>query len=685
MPNHCPCFLMFLLLSISALGADITPDGSTATTVSVNSANVTVVDIAPKNNSGVSHNRYIDFNVPAQGAVLRNPATTVNALTIINEVTSTNISRLEGMLRVQGSTAHVIIANPNGIVVDGGRFINTAGVALTTGAVSFENAPGATNARQNIVVTTSQGAITIGEGGLSGTMSSLDLIAKEIRVNGAVTLENVNQVDAVHPLQSLNIHAGETKAVFDTSLTVNDALENEWSETLATGASSSQVEVDITRAGSLRAGSIQIVVNDDGAGFKHAGDIYADGNSFILHSDGTINNQINADIQGGTITATATQNNDASFSGGHIVMDVNDLSVGNAAGRQAAITADNGSIVIASQGDVVNRGGVFQADIANIADSRSKGAITLDVKGDVWNVTESSDALAIFFARKDSLDLRAAGDVFNQSGRFISNQALTFDITGDLHNSIVYEQFAGRGELEAFTKKGSRLWYTAFLKRSVTYGVRIDFGNAKIPEHDSLIVANGDLSITANDVFNIGGDINANGIGNLSITADNLHNEAILTGKGFFSVTCDYACDRKATSTIQSHGGQINASDTLSLVVNQHVGNIGGRIFSINNQTITAQTASATAIDSYRAIMRPRGFLGLFYANDARLVRQDQGGSFISNMGRINLGVFEPLRIEGGVVQDIDGERTQGVELIQATNSGNVILRRHIGALSDIL
>ncbi|MHA6868721.1 two-partner secretion domain-containing protein, partial [Ralstonia pseudosolanacearum] len=113
------------------------------------------VNIARPNGSGVSLNTYTQFNVPSQGTLLNNaPGITqtqqagyVNgnpnllpggsARIIVNQVTSTSPSTLRGYLEVAGPRAEVVIANPNGILVNGGGFINTSRATLTTGVPVF--------------------------------------------------------------------------------------------------------------------------------------------------------------------------------------------------------------------------------------------------------------------------------------------------------------------------------------------------------------------------------------------------------------------------------------------------------------------------------------------------------------------------------------------------------------------
>jgi filamentous hemagglutinin family protein len=125
-----------------AHAAGIVADGGTATSVTSNASGRQNVTLAPSV-SGVSNNTYNSFNVGAAGADLNNVG--VNARTIVNQVTSTSPSVISGDITVLGSRANVVLANPNGITINGGSFVNTGRVALSTGQVSFDDvtiAPG---------------------------------------------------------------------------------------------------------------------------------------------------------------------------------------------------------------------------------------------------------------------------------------------------------------------------------------------------------------------------------------------------------------------------------------------------------------------------------------------------------------------------------------------------------------
>jgi filamentous hemagglutinin family protein len=52
---------------------------------------------------------------------------------ILNEVSSINPTSLNGYTEIAGQKADMVIANPNGISINGAGFINTSSITLTTG------------------------------------------------------------------------------------------------------------------------------------------------------------------------------------------------------------------------------------------------------------------------------------------------------------------------------------------------------------------------------------------------------------------------------------------------------------------------------------------------------------------------------------------------------------------------
>ena len=110
---------------------------------------IPLVNITAPSSGGVSRNEYETFNVPDKGAILNNSYTLSKtelagyvqgnnnmaerpAKIIVNEVTGAGSTSMDGFLEVAGNRADVVIANPNGITVNGGGFINTGKAFLLT-------------------------------------------------------------------------------------------------------------------------------------------------------------------------------------------------------------------------------------------------------------------------------------------------------------------------------------------------------------------------------------------------------------------------------------------------------------------------------------------------------------------------------------------------------------------------
>lgn len=149
---------------------------------------VPLVNITTPSAGGVSVNHYSQFDVGAPGAILNNSRTPVQsqlggyiqgnpwlatgpARIIVNQVASSNPSYLNGYIEVAGQRAEVIIANPSGISVNGGGFINASRVTLTTGTPQY----GLGGSLDGYVV--NGGTVTVDGKGLD--LSTTDYAAKD--------------------------------------------------------------------------------------------------------------------------------------------------------------------------------------------------------------------------------------------------------------------------------------------------------------------------------------------------------------------------------------------------------------------------------------------------------------------------------------------------------------------------
>ena len=247
---------------------------------------MTVVDINTPNDKGLSHNQYNAFNVDEKGLILNNANRPVNtelagyimgnpnlvgptANTILNEVTGTGATSMNGALEVAGDKAHVIVANPNGISVNNGTFINASSATLTTGNPIINNG---SVTGYNV----QKGAITVGEKGLNASKTArTDMLAEAVKLNGKVWAQDAQVV------------TGKNDISVDASGKVTNAHKT---------GESSQVGLDVAAIGGMYANSMYLVGTNDGFGVNNQGVLSAQ-NKLTIDSTGKLQNT-------GTIAAT---------------------------------------------------------------------------------------------------------------------------------------------------------------------------------------------------------------------------------------------------------------------------------------------------------------------------------------------------------------------------------------------
>ena len=187
---------------------------------------ITLVNVAGPSTGGVSRNDYTNFNVPQNGVILNNSYQMSNtklggyvpgnanmmrgsANVIVNEVTSHNPTEMKGFIEVAGRKASVVVANPNGITVDGSGFINTDRAVLTTGKTEYDSKGNLNSYRVE------QGRISINGNGLNAKdANALQILTEATNVNAGVW---ANTIETRTGKNTIDAKTLDTKKIGDSS------------------------------------------------------------------------------------------------------------------------------------------------------------------------------------------------------------------------------------------------------------------------------------------------------------------------------------------------------------------------------------------------------------------------------------------------------------------------------------
>jgi len=361
---------------------------------------MTVVNINTPNDKGLSHNQYNAFNVDEKGLILNNANRPVNtelagyimgnpnlvgptANTILNEVTGTSSTSMNGALEVAGNKAHVIVANPNGISVNNGTFINASSATLTTGNPIINNG---SVTGYNV----QKGVITVGEKGLNASKTArTDMLAEAVKLNGKVWAQDIQVVTGKN-----DISVDATGKVTNTHKT----------------GESSQVGLDVAAIGGMYANSMYLVGTNDGFGVNNQGVLSAQ-NKLTIDSTGKLQNT-------GTIAATdanITTKSLEQMNKGKFYVDTAKITTdsviqtGNATTKEAPVMIAQKDLSIATKSIVNTDGSVIKAE------GKLQLGKTMDEKGTVSGKMDSvvNTASTIEFGQGGAL---LAKSVDNKNG-----------------------------------------------------------------------------------------------------------------------------------------------------------------------------------------------------------------------------------------------------------------------------
>lgn len=315
-------FGVFVASQSMVLAAPIMPDNNAVITerplVQETANQIPLVNVTAPTNGGVSMNKYDQFNVEKQGAILNNSyvmsktelagyvqgnSNMVNgtAKVIVNQVTSDAPTSMNGYLEVAGQKASVVVANPNGITVNGGGFLNTEHAVLTTGRAELDGAGNLQNYRVE------QGKVSIEGKGLDGKRAdSVSILARTIDVNAGVWANKLNTRTGQNHIDANNLKA--------------TALESSTVETKPT------IGLDVAAVGGMYANHITMVGTESGVGVNLNG-VVAGVQSVSVDANGHLS--VNGTLQSDTslvAKANSIQNTKTIASGGDLGLETKELT-----------------------------------------------------------------------------------------------------------------------------------------------------------------------------------------------------------------------------------------------------------------------------------------------------------------------------------------------------------------------
>lgn len=227
-------------------------------------AGVPIVNIVAPNAGGLSHNQFMDYNVDQQGVVLNNALEAGQsrlagqlaanpqfqgqaASVILNEVVGRNASLLNGAQEVFGRSADYVLANPNGISVNGGVLINSPNASLVVGRPEINDGK-----LRALNTADAQGELKV-QGGLRSRDGSINLIAPRI--------DNQGRLEA---RDQLNLTVGSNRVDFASGTVQKLTPVRKFSLTNRMAVQ----RIDANLLGAMQAGRINIISTADGAGVK---------------------------------------------------------------------------------------------------------------------------------------------------------------------------------------------------------------------------------------------------------------------------------------------------------------------------------------------------------------------------------------------------------------------------------
>ena len=477
-----------------------------------------IINITNPDSKGVSMNEYSRFNTPTTGTILNNSNKNIDtkiagqidanyrlnkeASLIINKVNSAEKSSLKGNLEVAGSRADVVIANPNGISVDGLNMINSRSLTLTTGSIN-KLSP------KEIELISNNSIDIIGDGLNDKSSDYTNVISNAINLNS-------------------NIHANELNIIGEK--TVGSSNGKLYNDVKAKNQENS-FSLDSSALGGMYANKIKLVGTSNGLGVNNNGLVIANNNIEIsldgdIVNTGAIASNKDAKIEANTITnkdealiaakenlnikAETLVNTSSQIYAKDINVEAKKLVNNSSSQARVDTVHKQGTMHLKKEG--VNR---YKLGV-NLKELKEKIGAKLAKKlgKDISELDENevNELVLKEAANKDgalyALNLHKDSHLVGTSQKIFHNLRLDYDT-----NEVLVDTSRAKNNEQ---------------KRTITYSIVKDVLNEddKANFIPGSIIANNDINLNVNDVLNDKSVIYAGG--DLRLNSDNVENIALM-------------------------------------------------------------------------------------------------------------------------------------------------------------
>jgi filamentous hemagglutinin len=438
-----------------------------------------------------------------------------------------------------------VIANPAGIVVSGGGFLNASGVTLTTGTPVMKQGNLDSYRVQG-------GTISIdGQGLDTRTADYTAILARATQANAGIWAQQLQVVTGANEVQASSVGVGATPITAPLP---------------GTGELPSYA-LDVAQVGGMYAGKITLIGTEAGLGVRNAGLIQASTGPLTLTQEGWLSNSGTVQSNGAELniqTRGLIEQNGTVHGNSNVRISSQDRQT------YTGITAAQASMQIQAQGDIEGRSGsLFAAGLQQDGTLVAQQTLSLQAQGANRHIQLSGQAVASghmnLLAAEINLDqslLKARSATLQATEQNLNLSRAQLDVVQSLNLSTPKQLVTDQAQIRA---DQLTVQATAWLNRAGqvqqggTHALSIDLQGGGLDNSAGQLVVNAsDLALNVGALNNTDGVIGHAGQGRLNATMTSLENSrGQITGNG--NIKLD------STGNITSSNGLISATGDLDI------------------------------------------------------------------------------------------------------------------------